>query len=37
MKKILTLVFVSALGGMLTLGAYKLYIEEEKTLVVDST
>jgi Do/DeqQ family serine protease len=36
MKKILTLVFVSALGGMLTLGAYKLYIEEEKTLVVDT-
>lgn len=28
MKKILTLVFVSALGGLLTLGGYKLFIEE---------
>ena len=29
MKKILTLVFVSALGGLLTLGGYKLFIEKE--------
>ncbi|TBN04400.1 PDZ domain-containing protein [Hyunsoonleella flava] len=36
MKKILTLVMVSALGGILTLGAYKLFIEEDKTLVVDA-
>lgn len=36
MKKILTLVLVSALGGILTLGAYKLFIEEDKTLVVDT-
>jgi Do/DeqQ family serine protease len=28
MKKILTLVFVSALGGLLTLGGYKLIIED---------
>ncbi len=36
MKKILTLVLVSALGGMLTLGAYKLFLEEEKTVVVQN-
>ncbi|WP_111683020.1 trypsin-like peptidase domain-containing protein [Winogradskyella tangerina] len=30
MKKILTLVCVSALGGLLTLGGYKLLIEEEQ-------
>ncbi len=29
MKKILTLVFVSALGGLLTLGGYKFFIENE--------
>ena len=29
MKKIATLVFVSVLGGLLTLGGYKLFIEEE--------
>ena len=34
MKKILTLVLVSALGGILTLGAYKLFLEEEKTVTV---
>jgi len=28
MKKILTLVFVSALGGIFTLGAYKIFIEK---------
>lgn len=36
MKKILTLVLVSALGGMLTLGAYKMFIEEEKPLMTNS-
>ncbi len=30
MKKILTLVFVSALGGLLTLGGYKLFVEDNK-------
>lgn len=30
MKKILTLVFVSALGGVLALGGYKLFVEEEQ-------
>ncbi len=28
MKKIITLVFVSALGGLLTLGGYKLFVKE---------
>ncbi len=37
MKKILSLVLVSALGGILTLGAYKLFLEEEKTVVVTNT
>ncbi|WP_203257000.1 trypsin-like peptidase domain-containing protein [Hyunsoonleella ulvae] len=37
MKKILTLVLVSALGGILTLGGYKLFLEKEKTLVVNTT
>ena len=36
MKKILSLVLVSALGGMLTLGAYKLFIEPENNLLVTS-
>ncbi|MDN3665455.1 trypsin-like peptidase domain-containing protein [Algibacter miyuki] len=36
MKKILTLVLVSALGGVMTLGAYKLFIEKENTVVVSS-
>ncbi|WP_100612281.1 trypsin-like peptidase domain-containing protein [Confluentibacter lentus] len=36
MKKILSLVLVSALGGMLTLGAYKLFLEPENNLVVTS-
>lgn len=31
MKKILTLVGVSALGGLLTLGGYKLFIEQDNT------
>jgi Do/DeqQ family serine protease len=37
MKKILTLVFVSALGGLITLGAYKLFLEENKSFVLSST
>ncbi|MFD2823915.1 trypsin-like peptidase domain-containing protein [Lacinutrix iliipiscaria] len=32
MKKILSLLFVSALGGALTLGAYKTFIEQDKTI-----
>jgi len=34
MKKILTLVFVSAIGGIFTLGAYKLFLEPEQNVVV---
>src|SRR5690606_7991299 len=34
MKKILSLVLVSALGGMLTLGAYKLFLEPENKVIV---
>lgn len=38
MKKILSLVLVSALGGVLTLSAYKLFLEkEEKNIVVTTT
>ncbi|WP_303318958.1 trypsin-like peptidase domain-containing protein [Flavivirga abyssicola] len=37
MKKILSLVLVSALGGVLTLGAYKLFLEKEEKVVVTST
>lgn len=37
MKKILTLVLVSALGGILTLGAYKLFLEKENTVIVTTT
>ncbi|WP_299117963.1 trypsin-like peptidase domain-containing protein [uncultured Winogradskyella sp.] len=33
MKKILTLICVSALGGLLTLGGYKLFVEEEQVQV----
>lgn len=33
MKKIATLVFVSVLGGLLTLGGYKLFIEKESQLL----
>lgn len=36
MKKILTLVLVSALGGIFTLGAYKLFLEEEKPIFAAS-
>ncbi|XMO86703.1 trypsin-like peptidase domain-containing protein [Algibacter sp. AS12] len=34
MKKILTLVFVSALGGIFTLGTYKLFLEEKQPVVI---
>lgn len=37
MKKIATLVLVSALGGILTLGGYKLFIEKENTLVLQGS
>ncbi|GAA4818366.1 trypsin-like peptidase domain-containing protein [Litoribaculum gwangyangense] len=37
MKKILTLVLVSALGGIFTLGTYKLFLEEEKQVVLTTT
>ncbi|GAA3588882.1 trypsin-like peptidase domain-containing protein [Flavivirga amylovorans] len=38
MKKFLSLVLVSALGGVLTLGAYKLFLEKEnKNIVVTAT
>lgn len=38
MKKLLTLVFVSALGGILTLGSYKLFFEkQEKTVVIEES
>ncbi len=37
MKKILSLVCVSALGGLLTLGGYKLFIEDEKPVLVEET
>ena len=37
MKKILTLVCVSALGGLLTLGGYKLFVEKEQKQIVDSS
>ncbi len=34
MKKILSLVLVSALGGALTLGAYKLFLEDDNKFIV---
>lgn len=37
MKKILTLVCVSALGGMLTLGAYKLFLDDSNRAVLTQT
>ncbi|MGJ5642112.1 trypsin-like peptidase domain-containing protein [Formosa sp. S-31] len=37
MKKILTLVFVSALGGALTLGSYKMFLEQDNALVITKT
>ncbi len=33
MKKILSLVLVSALGGIITLGAYKLFLEPKPTII----
>ena len=36
MKKILTLVFVSVLGGIITLSAYKLFIEKETKVAVET-
>ncbi|MCK5401151.1 MAG: trypsin-like peptidase domain-containing protein [Flavobacteriaceae bacterium] len=37
MKKILTLVLVSALGGVLTLSAYKLFIEKDNNITLSQT
>jgi Do/DeqQ family serine protease len=37
MKKILTLVLASALGGILTLSAYKVFIEKDSKLAVATT
>ncbi|WP_452221050.1 trypsin-like peptidase domain-containing protein [Lacinutrix salivirga] len=37
MKKILTLVLVSVLGGAITLGAYKTFIEKEQPNIVTSS
>lgn len=34
MKKILSLILVSALGGIITLGSYKLFLEEEKPILL---
>lgn len=36
MKKILSLVLVSALGGIMTLGAYKLFLENDQKVLVAS-
>jgi S1-C subfamily serine protease len=36
MKKILSLVLISALGGIFTLGTYKLFIEKEQPIVVSN-
>ena len=35
MKKILSLVLVSVLGGTITLGAYKTFVEKEQNVVVE--
>ena len=35
MKKLLTLVLVSILGGAITLGTYKLFIEEEQQVTIE--
>ncbi|NCO63059.1 MAG: PDZ domain-containing protein [Flavobacteriales bacterium] len=37
MKKILTLVCVSALGGILTLGAYKLFLDDSNNAILAQT
>ena len=36
MKKILVLVCVSALGGLLTLGGYKLFVEDNQQKIVEN-
>lgn len=36
MKKILTLVLVSALGGLITLGSYKLFIEKDTVVITEA-
>lgn len=36
MKKILTLVFVSAFGGILTLGAYKLFLDDNNMVLTQT-
>ncbi|WP_460219226.1 trypsin-like peptidase domain-containing protein [Psychroserpens sp. MEBiC05023] len=37
MKKLLTLVFVSVLGGVITLSAYKLFIEQKQTITLETS
>lgn len=37
MKKILTLVLISALGGAITLGTYKIFIEKDQPVVITKT
>ncbi|WP_204345469.1 trypsin-like peptidase domain-containing protein [Psychroserpens algicola] len=37
MKKLLTLVFVSVLGGIITLSAYKLLIDKDQTITLEAT
>ena len=37
MKKLLTLVFVSVFGGIVSLSAYKLFIEKEQIVAVESS
>ncbi|MDG5491679.1 trypsin-like peptidase domain-containing protein [Psychroserpens sp. SPM9] len=37
MKKLLTLVFVSVLGGIITLSAYKFLIEDEQAVTLETT
>ena len=37
MKKIVTLILVSALGGLITLGAYKLFLEDQKKVVLEQS
>ncbi|RYH74830.1 PDZ domain-containing protein [Flavobacteriaceae bacterium 144Ye] len=37
MKKILTLVLVSVLGGIITLSAYKLFLEQDNSALVSTT
>ena len=34
MKKILTLVIASALGGVMTLSAYKMFVEKDSKITV---